>query len=124
MASIPYYAATVRRLLASAPGDLTTAERFVLTLLLLHADGSWRSSVTRARLAMLSGLSEGTVKRALGRLRERGALGEPELRRDREGRKHYHHPLLLREPDSADCSEPDPQFAIDRLQQAIDQVPF
>lgn len=120
------YLPTMRAVMAALPGDVTTAERLVYLLLMIHSSRDNEARVSRATLARLSGLHPTTVKRTMASLRERGLVGEALLRIDGEGYRSYRHPLVLPEPepDSADCGEPDPPFVIDRLQQVIDQVPF
>lgn len=58
--------------------QLNTAERFVLVTMMMHADrGGW-VLVSRERLARMTGLHPGSVKRVIGRLRDAGVISYPE----------------------------------------------
>lgn len=80
---------TIRRILRGLGAQLSEVETFVALLLIAGPQGCFPS---HASIAERSGLSESTVKRSLGRLRERGLVSWTRRSSCRGNRYRFHRP--------------------------------
>lgn len=127
-----HHAASIRRRLETCPEGLSATDRLLLVVVMLHSDSEGYATVSRGRLAKLSGVSERHVKRCLQKLRDEGLLGAPVLTSDGSGYRTYRHPILM--PVGAVLEAPGSDLQeefwkaenerLDEVQKAFDQVPF
>lgn len=100
----------------------------LLVVLLLHASPDGLATVSRGRLAELSGLTPTGVKTAMRELRSKGLLGAAVLTSDGTGFRTYRHPILVPWEPVQRPSEDDPQDTpvdpLAEVQRIIDEVPF